>query len=341
MIRKMALAAVATTIALSFAGAAASAQTVTLRMATWLPPKHHLIEHALPAWIAAVDKASKGTLKIKIDPAPIGKPPAQYDIVNGGAADLVYHVMGYTPGPFEIIRGIELPFLSPSAQVGSPAVWEWYDRNIGFDKEFKKVKVVTLFVTGPGAIHTKKKIVKLEDLAGVKLRVGGGGVRIAKALGAVPLTMPGPAAYQAIQKGVADGVMFPYEAVKGHRIAEVTKYHLSIPGGLYTTVFGILMNRKKYEGLSDAHKKVLADVGGLNGAKILGSGWDKGDDAGLKFAKQSKNVVTVLSATEVARWKKKLAFMDDAWIARANKAGLNGAMLLKDLKATLAKYSRK
>lgn len=256
MLKKITLAGVASIISAILVGPAVSAETVTLRMATWLPPKHHLIEHALPTWIAAVDKASNGTLKIKIDPAPIGKPPAQYDIVRGGAADMVYHVMGYTPGPFEIIRGVELPFISPNAEVGSQAVWDWYDRNVGFDKEFKDVKVVTLFVTGPGAIHSKNKITKLEDFKGVKLRVGGGGVRIAEALGAVPLTMPGPATYQAIQKGVADGVMFPYEAVKGHRIGELVDYHLTVPGGLYTTVFGILMNRQKYDSLSDAHKKV-------------------------------------------------------------------------------------
>lgn len=325
---------------LGAASVVAAAQTVTLRMSTWLPPKHHLTADTLPTWFKAIEKASKGTLKIKLDPAPIGKPPAQYDIVRGGAADLVYHVMGYTPGPFEVVRGGELPFLSKNAEIGSQAVWDWYDRNIGFDKEFKDVKLVTLFVHGPGAIHTKKKITKLEDLKGVKLRVGGGGVRMSKALGAVPLTMPAPSAYQAIQKGVADGAMFPFEAMKGFRLAELLNYHLIVPGGLYTTVFGISMNRKKYESLSAAHKKVLADVGGVAGAKILGAGWDRADVAGRNFSKANKGVFTTLAPSEVARWKKTIAFMDDAWVARANKAGLNGKKLLADLKKTFAKFAK-
>ena len=45
----------------------ASAQTVTLRMSTWLPPKHHLIAKTLPAWIKSVSEASGGKIKIKID----------------------------------------------------------------------------------------------------------------------------------------------------------------------------------------------------------------------------------------------------------------------------------
>ncbi|MDP4594749.1 MAG: TRAP transporter substrate-binding protein [Beijerinckiaceae bacterium] len=328
-------------VALGVSGMMASAQTVSLRMATWLPPKHHLVADTLPVWIKAIEAASKGTLKIRIDPAPIAKPPAQYDIVRGGSADLVYHVMGYTPGPFEIIRGVELPFLVPNAEIGSQAVWDWYDRNIGFDKEFKDVKILTLMVHGPGAIHTKQKITKLEDLKGVKLRVGGGGVRMAQALGAVPLTMPAPAAYEAIQKGVADGAMFPYEAVRGFRLGELVHNHLSIPGGLYTTVFAIMMNKKKYDGLSAAHKKVLSELGGVTGAKMLGAGWDRADAAGMTFGKEKKGVITVLSPAEVERWKKQIAFMDDDWFAIAKKAGLDGPKLLADLKATVAKYSKK
>jgi TRAP-type C4-dicarboxylate transport system substrate-binding protein len=135
----------ASAVAFGLTATAAMAETVTLRMSTWLPPKHHLTAVTLPTWIAAVEEASGGTLKIKIDPAPIAKPPGQYDVVRDGAADMSYHVVAYTPGPFEILRGAELPFLSPSAEVGSQAAYDWYDRNIGFDKEFKDVKIITIF----------------------------------------------------------------------------------------------------------------------------------------------------------------------------------------------------
>lgn len=340
MKRKL-IAFAAAAVALGLTGAPGSAQTVTLRMSTWLPPTNHVVSQTLTNWIKAVDKVSAGKLKIRIDPAPIGKPPAQYDIVRGGAADLVYHVLGYTPGPFEIIRGAELPFLIPNAEIGSQAVYDWYARNVGFDKEFKDVKLISIMVHGPGAVLTKKPIAKLEDLAGVKLRVGGGGVRMAQALGAVPLVLPAPASYEAIQKGVADGALFPYEAVAGFRLGELLNYNLSVPGGLYTTVFAIMMNKKKYESLPAAQKKALEDVGGVAGAKILGQGWDAADVTGMEFAKKHKGTITVLSDAEVKRWKEKIAFMDDEWIAQMKKKGLDGKALLDDLRATVAKYSKK
>ena len=142
--------ALAVGLSLGLSTSAVLAQDVTLRMSTWLPGQHHLVANTLPDWFAAIEEASGGTLKISIDPAPIAGPPAQYDVVRDGAADLSYHVMGYTPGPFEIVRGVELPFLSPNAEIGSQATYDWYDRNIGFEKEFRDVKVLTLFVHGPG-----------------------------------------------------------------------------------------------------------------------------------------------------------------------------------------------
>ena len=329
----------ASAVAFGLTATAAMAETVTLRMSTWLPPKHHHTAVTLPPWIAAVEEASGGTLKIKIDPAPIAKPPGQYDVVRDGAADMSYHVVAYTPGPFEILRGAELPFLSPSAEVGSQAAYDWYDRNIGFDKEFKDVKIITIFVHGPGAVHSKEPITSLEDIAGVKLRVGGGGVRMAEALGATPVALPAPQAYEAIQKGVADGAMFPFESIAGFRLGELVNYHLEIPGGLYTTPFAIMMNPAKYDSLSDAHKKVLDEVGGVAGAKIIGKGWDDADAVGRQAAIDQGGVFHKLEGAELAKWQEKIAFMDAAWIEKANAAGLDGAALLEDFKATVAKFA--
>ncbi|MHA1572259.1 MAG: TRAP transporter substrate-binding protein, partial [Alphaproteobacteria bacterium] len=95
---------------------------VTLRMSTWLPAGHHL-SISLNEWAAQIAEASDGSLTIAFDSAALAKPPGQYDVVRDGIADLAYPVLGYTPGRFTIMRGTELPFLSPSAEVGSQAAW--------------------------------------------------------------------------------------------------------------------------------------------------------------------------------------------------------------------------
>lgn len=318
---------------------AALAQNARLRVSTWVPPTHHMNANTLPAWIGAIKDASDGSLNLAVDPAPIASPPEQYNIVRDGAADIAYHVAAYTPGPFEVARGVEMPFLSPSAEVGSQAAYDWYDRNIGFDKEFDDVKVLSIFVHGPGQIHSKEPILSLEDFQNVKVRVGGGGVKMAEALGAAPVAMPASQAYEALQKGVADAAMFPWESIKGFRLNELVSNHLVIPGGLYTTFFAVVMNRGKWDKLSDDHKQVLTDLGGVEGARILGKGWDDADAVGKQTAMDGGATITELSADEKARWAEKVAFMEDDWKALANERGYDGAALLDDLKATIAKYS--
>lgn len=322
----------------AFNPTALMAQNASLRIATWVPPQHHMNANTLPTWVGAVKDASGGSLALNVDPAPIAGPPEQYNIVRDGAADIAYHVAAYTPGPFEVARGVEMPFLSPSAEIGSMAAYDWYDRNIGFDTEFKDVKVLTIFVHGPGVLHSKMPITTLEEFQGVKVRVGGGGVKMAEALGAAPVAMPASQAYEALQKGVADAAMFPWESIKGFRLNELVNHHLEIPGGLYTTFFAVIMNRAKWDGLSDEHKQVLTDLGGVEGARMLGKGWDDADKAG-KAAVAADATITVLGDEEKARWAEKVAFVEEEWIALANDRGQDGAALLEDLKATIAKYS--
>lgn len=318
---------------------AALAANTNLRISTWVPPTHHQTAVTLPRWIDAIGKASDGTLKLTIDPASIAPPPEQYNIVRAGAADIAYHVAAYTPGPFEVARGIEMPFMSPSAEVGSMATFDWYERNIGFDAEFKDVKVLTIFVHGPGVLHSKNPIHTLDDFQNVKVRVGGGGVRMAEALGAAPVAMPASQAYEALQKGVADAAMFPWEAIKGFRLYELVDNHLEIPGGLYTTFFAVIMNRAKWDALPDEHKQVLTDLGGVKGAQIFGKGWDDADVAGKKTATDNDATISVLSVAEQAKWAEKVGFVEDDWIKLANERGYDGAALLADLKATVAKYN--
>lgn len=179
-------------------------------------------------------------------------------------------------------------------------------------------------VHGPGAIHTREPVTTLADLKGVKLRVGGGGVRLSEALGATPVTMPGSQAYEAIQKGVADGAMFPLEAVAGFRLYELVNHHLVIPGGLYTTPFALIMNRDRYESLSETQRAALDSVSGVKAAAILGRGWDEADENGRKAALENGGTITEISTEELAKMREAASVVTSNWIELANSRGLDG-----------------
>jgi len=315
---------------------AVTAETVTLRIATWVPPIHHL-HRTFTEWAAQIDRASGGSLKIVLDDAPLAKPQGQYDVARNGIADLAFPVLGYTPDRFSVTRGMELPFLSPNAETGSRALWHWYSHDVS-GKEFKDIKVVTLFVHGPGILHSKKAVTTLEDLAGMRLRVGGGGVAIARALGAVPVAMTATEAHQALLRGTTEGTLFPWEAIAGYRLTGLVPYHLEIPGGLYTTAFAVVMNKAKYESLSPEHKALIDRFGGAYGAAFIGRHWDEADRESREEAQANGETVQTLAPAELERWRARIAFMDGEWISRMNERGLNGAALLDDLRDAVNKF---
>ena len=280
------------------------AQTTTLRMANWLPPVHHMTE-TLRKWAGEVEKASNGSLKIDLLKAPLGKPPAQYDLAKNGVVDIAWGVPAYTPGRFHMMRVMELPFLSPNAEKGSAGLWEWYSKHNLLEKEFADTKLLAAFVHGPGVLHSKKEILSLEALDGVKLRVGGGGVAMSDQLGAVPVAMPATQAHESLQRGTTEGALFPWESVKGFRLGKLVGHHLEFPGGLYTTPFFLVMNQKSWDNLSEAHKAVLNKVGGAWGSRFIGKGWDAADVVGKKEALDFGNTISTIDPKELARWKEK------------------------------------
>lgn len=307
-----------------------------LRMANWLPPVHHMTQ-TLANWVAEVDKASGGSLKIEVLKAPLAKPPGQYDLAKNGIVDISWGVPAYTPGRFGMMRVMELPFLSPSAEIGSAGLWEWYTKHNLAAKEYSDTKLLAAFVHGPGVLHSKKEIHTLQELSNVKLRVGGGGVAMSEKLGAVPVAMPATQAHESLQRGTTEGALFPWEAVKGFRLGKLVSYHLEFPGGLYATPFFMTMNQKSWNELSAAHKEVLNKVGGAWGSRFIGKHWDDADSAGKKVAQANGNKISTIAPTEFKRWKERTQFMADEWIKKANDAGYDGKAMYQDLQEIIKK----
>jgi TRAP-type C4-dicarboxylate transport system substrate-binding protein len=229
----------------------------------------------------------------------------------------------------------EIPFLCPNASVCSPALWKWYQKNGLAAKEFTDTKLLTVFVHGPGTIHTRKPAKTLEELKGVKLRAGGAGVPISQALGMSAISAPATEAHEMLSRGTIDGVLFPYEAVDSFRLTELVKAHLEVPGGLYTATFVIVMNNNAFAKLTPANQAALTKASGEAGSRLFGEAWDAADARGKEGAKKRGNAILTVAPAELDRWRPMLKFVRDEWLKKAKDRGLDGEALLKDLEATI------
>ena len=330
----------ATIVALSVASLSAQAAEVTLRFHQFLPLPAAIPANAIEPWIAQVEAASDGRIEIEHYPSMQlgGAPPSLYGQARDGVVDIVWTVLGYTPGLFPTAEAFELPFMTGEAESGSVAFHNFmmeYGQN-----DFRDVQPLAFHIHGPGIIHVKgDAITSLDDMAGKKLR---GPTRVITGmlgeLGATPVGMPVPAVPESLSKGVIDGAVIPYEVSVPLKVAELVDSHTGFVGdtGLYTATFGVLMNKAKYQSLPEDLRAIIDANTGPEMARLFGIAMDKADKVGLKIATDSGNNVVFLDAAEKAKWQEAVKPVYANWIAEMGDKGMDGAGLVEAARAALA-----
>ncbi|MFO0986352.1 MAG: TRAP transporter substrate-binding protein [Alphaproteobacteria bacterium] len=334
--QKFAVAAAAAV--LTFGAAAARAETVTIKLETYAGPAHAMNTHGWPEWIKAAEAAAPGMFKFEITQPPVD-PRVLYDRVRSGIGDMAWITHGYTTGRFVLPEIVELPNVDGNGQTMSRALWRIHAKHFVKLDEYKGVEALTVFTHGPGMIHSRKAITSLKDFEGLKVRTGGGvQSEIAKRLGIVAVSAPATKAHEILSQGVADGVFFSLETITSFKLGDVVKYSYTVPGGLYTASFAVVMNKAKYASLSNAHKAALSKVSGEFMAGHMGKTWDDADKVSAAALAKSGNTVAPLPPALASDLQKKLADIELDWIKRAKDAGLaDPAAVLKELRDEIAK----
>ncbi|NKB63663.1 MAG: hypothetical protein GKR95_16620 [Gammaproteobacteria bacterium] len=315
------------------------AEARTIKIANWLPPVHHMTA-TLKAWGDELVKASNGKLQVEVMSAPLAKPNGQYDLAKNGIADIAWSVAAYHPKRFKLLVGAELPFTASNAETSSVAAWTWYEKHGLVEKETADTKLLTVFAHAPHAYHSSKPLATLADFKDLKVRAGGAGVEILKTLGAVPVFINAPGTNEALTRGTIDATQFPWESVKGFRLAKITGHHLSVPGGTYAGLFFLTMSPKTWDSLTDSQKAAVTKVSGTFGARFIGQKWDAADQAGIAAIKEAGGKINVLSDAETDQLKQSIGFLRDNWIKTASEEGVDGEALLADLADIVAETSR-
>jgi len=326
----------ATALALIFAATTATAET-NLTISTWAGPNHAMNSAVFPKLAEMLSECSGGDLTAKME-FGLAPPPAQYDTVRDGVADLTWIVHGYTPGKFVTTKLAELPGIPGNAEQISVAYQMTHEKYLEAAGEAKGVEVLANFVHGPGLLNT---VEALDDgyasIEGMKLRVGGGVANmVGTALGVAGVNVPAPAVYETIASGVAEGVFFPAESLFAFKTAELTKYSYVNPDGMYTTSFGLLMNGDTYADLSDANRKCVDDLRGVEMARWIGKIWDEADDFGREKAQAEFGLnVIEMNADQRAFYTEKTAGIEAAVLSEIDGTGVNAAEALEYLKSQI------
>lgn len=302
-------------------------------------PATHVQSKLAEAWGKEVEKRTGGKVKVEYYPGQtLTKAKVVYDGVVQGLSDVGFSVLGYTRGRFPIMEVIDLPLGYESGVTATKVANTVYDKFK--DKALTDTEVMYLHAHGPGLVNTKGKVVKkLEDMKGLKIRSHGTSAKTVKALGGTPVAMPMPETYQALQKGVVDGAVYPLEANKGWKLGEVIdSVTLDYPAA-YTTTFFVVMNKDKWKSLPDDVKKTITEIN-KEWADKHGKAWDESDAEGLKFLKSKNKKIIELDAEEGARWKKAVQPVLDTYVKDMEAKKLPGKEALAIAQETLKKNTK-
>ena len=339
-------AAGALAIAMALSATPTLSQQVTLRLHTLIPPPANPYKTFLQPWADKIAKASDGRLKVQLYPSMQlgGKPPQLVDQAKDGIVDIVWTLPGYTAGRFPKLEVFELPFVHIDPVSSTLALQDFQEKHL--KDEFKDYHVILLHVHAGSMFMTKKKaITKLSDLKGLKIRTAtrAGGWYL-KSVGAVPIGAPLPQIPQMISKGVIEGAMLPFEIAPAIKMQELATHFTQLAGNqprMNTSTFGLLMNKNSYAKLPADLKKVIDDHSGRHIAKWVGQNWADIEIPGEKVMKsKNKNRFHIMPASEVAKMKAAAKPAIDRWLKQMKRKGFDGAALLADARAMIAKYAK-
>ena len=323
------------------AGAPAASAPTVLTMSSWVGPTHSLTRDVLTVWAKNVEAATQGRVKFEMLPKHPSAPPGTFDAVRDGLVDVSFVTASYTPARHPLPLMAELPGAGATAEINSVAFSRIHWKHFQKVGEYKGVKLLGVWTHGPGQMFTVKKPVNsVADLAGMKIRSGGGiSEAAAKALGASPLVKPAPESYELLSSGVADGTFFPSESIKSFNLDKVVKYATYFPGGFYSSSFGFFMNEDKWNKLPKQDQDAIMSVSGEALARLAGKSWDAADKGGFEALKVANVQIIDANPAFVADVRKRTEPLVQDWIKSAGAKGVDGAKAYAEFQDELKKVA--
>lgn len=300
---------------LSATGALADTELV---LSSWLPPRHPIVVNAIRPWAEEVDRVTEGRVTVRVLGKPLGRPEAHFDMARDGIADVTYGLHSFTDDDrFTNSQVGQFSFIGDDAVKSAEAFWTVYTADLDARKEHAGVRLLGLFVHGPGLLHTSaRKIETLEDFAGLKIRVPGGHIAsLMSALGSTTLFMSSPEVYERLSRGVIDGVAFTYEALTAFNLTDDIESSMMVPGGLYNTTWFLVANEAKWNEISPEDQKAIEEISGLAFAGQVGKAWNDADQAAVEEIDAAGIEVYQAPPPVLAVIEEQASRLEDEWAA--------------------------
>lgn len=295
-------------------------------------PKGHPLATGAEKFAELVAAKSGGKMKINVFAGGVlGGDAANVSALQGGTIEIVVLNSGILASQAKEFAVYDFPFLFANGQEADAVVDGPFGQAMHAKLNDKGIVGLAYFELGFRQLtNSKRAINKVEDIAGLKLRVIPNAINVdwVKALDANPTPLAFPELYAAMEQRAIDGQENPLSVILANKFAEVQKY-LAITNHQYNPQ-SMIFSKKVWDTLSAEEKKVLQDSA-LEASKYQRQVSRDAAASTLDALKKAGMQVSELSPAEVAKMRERMKPVI------AKHAAIVGEATVKDLQAELAK----
>ena len=284
-------------------------------------------------WAAKMNEQGKGELVIEVRDGPaIANFTNYYDRVVNDVVQISWGVQDYLGAQFQRSQVVGLPFIFDSSIDAAVAYYRLYKTGL-LDPEYTEIHPLMFCAFAQAGVHMRAPLQTPDNVRGMKL-ISGSKVQsdVITRLGAAPVTLPLTQVYEALQRGVADGVVTQWTAFQPFKLGEVTRYHIDTVMGANSGA--VFMTKKRYAALSAAARRVIDANSDEAQSRAFGGYWEKQQTDGRDNIKADANHTTVtLSREQDAVWRRHAEAVAAEWSSGVP----DGPRILAAYKEILAK----
>jgi len=307
----------------------ASAQEIkehTIKFAHQNPVGHPIVM-GMEKFAEIVKAKSGGKIKVNLFPGGVlGSDQANVSALQGGTLEMVVLNTGILASQVKELSIFDFPFLFANTKEADAIVDGPVGRKMHAKLEEKGIVGLSFWELGFRNItNSKRPLTKVEDIAGLKLRVIPNPINVdwVKALDANPTPLPFPEVYAAMEQKAIDGHENPVTVINANKFYEVQKY-LAITNHQYNPQ-SVIISKKFWDTLNAAEKKLIDDASD-EATKYQRTQNRLVMTTALENVKKNGMVVTEFSAAEVAKFREKMKPVIAKYSANVGEATVNEMM---------------
>ena len=326
--KRLVLKSIAAAVALAAFGAA-QAQDIkehTIKFAHQNPAGHPIVM-GMEKFAEIVKAKSGGKIKVNLFPGGVlGSDQANVSALQGGTLEMVVLNTGILASQVKELSIFDFPFLFANTKEADAIVDGPVGKKMHAKLEEKGIVGLSYWELGFRNItNSKRPLNKVEDIAGLKLRVIPNPINVdwVKALDANPTPLPFPEVYAAMEQKAIDGHENPVTVINANKFYEVQKY-LAITNHQYNPQ-SVIISKKFWDTLNTAEKKLIDDASDeatkyqrVQNRAVMTTAWEN--------VKKNGMVVTEFSAAEAAKFREKMKPVIAKYSANVGEATVNEMM---------------